>query len=136
MLRALILAFLLVVPSASVAQFERRERFNIPVLRVTETTFEVIEADFAGPSQIWCAAGIFASKRLGLNRGSLWVATPRGPSVTTPGRKGVVFSTVPVPGEFSSVTRSTRRVGLTFSIGHALAICNEQRNLVRIRDRV
>lgn len=135
MRKALMVCAAILVPSLAQAQFVR-ERFDIPVLPLTATTFEVIEADAAGGSQIWCAAGIYARTVLGLERGKLWVARERQDSDRVPGRKSVVFSVEPVSGEILSPLRSVRKPGLSFSIGHANAICREADWRVRLRSGV
>ena len=135
MRKALVLCAALLLPSMGQAQFVR-ETLKIPVLPLTATTFEVIEADAAGGSHIWCAAGLYARKVLGLERGRLWVARGRQSSDLAPGRKGVIFSVEAVPGEFLSPIRSVRRPGLSFSIGHANAICREADWRVRLRSGV
>ncbi|MFL4470213.1 hypothetical protein ACERZ8_10130 [Tateyamaria armeniaca] len=130
---ALALALLVTAPSLATAQsITIRQNFVLPVAPIDADSFEVVEADGAGNSQMWCAAGIYARKVLGVQRGDIYVETPRGPSQTMPGRKGVVFTTSPVDGAFSTVSLSTRRAGLTRSVGHANAVCSQFRDL-RIR---
>ena len=133
MLKIAFLALILTAPTIVLAQdAARRERFTIPVNQIDTTTFEVVEADGAGGTQLWCAAGIFARHVLGLRGGNLYVAKGRGDAVTAPGRKGVVFSTEAVEGAFSSVSQGVRRSGQVFSMTHAYSLC---RNLPFLRVR-
>ena len=124
MLKKLVFAALLVLPSLAIAQsFFFLERYTIPVNQIDATTFETVDADGAGGTQHWCAAGIYASKVLGLKKVFLFIKQPLGPSVTVPGRKGVVFSTEPVPGATQSYSEGVRKAGKTFSLSHASALC-------------
>lgn len=133
MIRSIALSLLVTVPTMSHAQdFMRRERFTIPVNQIDATTFEVIEADSAGGTQVWCAAGIYARNVLGLRGGNLYIQTGRGDAVTAPGRKGITFTSEPVPGAFSAVSQGVRRAGQVFSMTHAYSLC---RNLPFLRVR-
>jgi hypothetical protein len=129
MLRHFILCALcvsLVAPSVADAEgFVRRDRFEIPIFPMDANTFEVIESDGAGGTQMWCAAGIYAHDALGLQDGSIYVLQGRGESRAVTGRKSVVFTTQPVEGAFSSLSQGVRRTGKVFSIGHASALCHE-----------
>ena len=121
-----VLAGVLLAPTLLNAQSDRfRENFTLPVAQIDTNSFEVVEADGAGNSQMWCAAGLYARKGLGLRQGDLTITTPRGPSQSIPGRKGVVFSTVPVKGAFPSVWPGLRKAGRSYRIAHAFALCSE-----------
>ncbi|MEL6450056.1 MAG: hypothetical protein AAFQ19_02265 [Pseudomonadota bacterium] len=127
------LAVLITAPTLSVAQDNPpRQRFTLPVNQIDANSFEVIEADGAGGTQFWCAASIYSRRVLGATGGDLYIETARGPSKTAPGRTGVVFTTQPVSNAFTSVSLSVREAGLTFSQGHANAVCRPF-NAVRIR---
>ena len=119
------LAFAVTAPTLVDAQSTRRDRFTLPVAQLSDTTFEIVEADGAGSQQIWCGAGIYARRVLGLRGGDLYIASPRGPATSQPGRQGVVFSIVPVPNAFDSATTTVRRAGKTLSMTHAFALCSE-----------
>ncbi|APX12348.1 hypothetical protein [Tateyamaria omphalii] len=126
MLKPLSLAVLITLPTLGHAQdFVRRERFTIPVNQIDATSFEVIEADGAGGTQLWCAAGLYTRNVLGQRGGDLYIQTGRGDAVTAPGRKGVVFSTQPVDGAFSSFSQGVRRTGKVFSMTHAFSLCRD-----------
>lgn len=133
MIRPIALSLMVTLPTVSLAQdAERRERFTLPVNQISATTFEVIEADGAGGTQIWCAAGIYTRNVLGLSGGNLYVSIGRRDAATAPGRKSVTFSTEPVDGAFSSVSQGVRRAGQVFSVAHAYSLC---RNLPFLRIR-
>ncbi|WP_299043538.1 hypothetical protein [uncultured Tateyamaria sp.] len=133
MLKAAAVALIVTLPTMTHAQdFMRRERFTIPVNQIDATSFEVIEADSAGGTQLWCAAGLFARNVLGLRGGNLYIAVGRSGARTVPGRQGVVFSTEPVEGAFSSVSQGVRRSGQVFSMTHAYSLCRNT-PLLRVR---
>lgn len=133
MLRPIALAIAVTLPTLGYAQDSvRGERYTIPVNQIDSTTFEVIEADGAGGTQLWCAAGLYTRNVLGLRGGDLYIAQGRTDAQTVPGRKGVVFTTQAVPNAFSSVTQGVRRTGKVFSMTHAYALC---RNLPFLRVR-
>ncbi|WP_299368360.1 hypothetical protein [uncultured Tateyamaria sp.] len=124
------LAVAVTAPTLAPAQdFERRQRFTLPAVQIDGNSFEIIEADGAGNTQMWCAAGLYARKVLGQRGGDISVERPRGASQSTPGRRGVVFTTAPGSDAFSGVSLSVRRAGLTFSMAHAYALCSQTPNL-------
>ena len=97
---------------------------NLSVNPVSATSFEVIEARGAGAMDMWCAAASYAEDTLGV-RGNkrLYVESPRGPSVTAQGRKGVVFTTNGAGGGQQAVSVSVRRAGDSLPIHHARQFC-------------
>jgi hypothetical protein len=126
MLKNLALAALIAFPTSSFAQglsLSIRERFTIPVVQIDANTFEVIEADGAGGTQLWCAAGLFTRKGLGQRGGDIYIQTARGPSQTTPGRKGVVFTTQQVDGATRSYSQGVGTAGRALTMTHANALC-------------
>ena len=100
-----------------------REHFDIPVYPIDANTFEVVENDGAGGTQLWCAAGLFARDVLKQNRSSLYILEARGDSRAEPGRKSVIFTTQPVDNAFFSITQGVRTAGKTLTTGHAYALC-------------
>ena len=127
------LAVALTTPTLSLADdIFPRQRFTLPAAQIDADSFEIVEADGAGNSQFWCAAGIYARKALGQRLGDLTVEVPRGPSQSMPGRKSVVFTTDPAAATSKSVALSVRQAGLSFSITHANAVC-PRNDLVRVR---
>lgn len=115
-----------IVPTVLAAQSDRfSENYTLPVTQIDATSFEVVEADGAGNSQLWCAAGLYARNGLGLTEANLTITTPRGPSQFVPGRKGVVFTTAPVRGAFTSVWPGVGKVGRSYRVAHAYALCSD-----------
>jgi len=137
MFKSLILAVplaLMTLPSANAFGVVVLETFTIPIVPLDETTFEAIEADGAGGTQMWCAAGIFATRVLGMTNGEIYIKQARGPSVAAQGRKGVVFTTQEVPNASKSYSQGVQTTGKSFSAGHAHALCfGSDLRVVRIR---
>ena len=134
-LQSAALAVLVTAPTMLPAQsLTRSDIFEIPVYALDADSFEVIENDGAGGTQLWCAAGIYAREVLGQRSGSLYIEQGRGPAVSLSGRMGVQFTTQAVPNAFSAFTQGVRRTGQVFSINHAFALCGDMPNLrVQIR---
>ncbi len=134
-MRRVVLAVLLASVPSSLFAFETfREIYRIPVIAISATTFEVIENDGAGGSQLWCAAGTFARERLGVGPGErLYVQRGRAQSERAAGRKSVVFTTEAQANEFSSLDLGVRRAGKAVSITQARASCDgDSRVIVQI----
>ena len=110
---------------AHAQQFIERDRIEIPIVAMDANTFEAIENDGAGGTAMWCAAGLYTREVLGQRGGSIYIQQGRSASVAVPGRQGVVFSTQPVDGAFSSLSQGIRRTGKVFSMTHAYALCRE-----------
>ncbi|MEL6465568.1 MAG: hypothetical protein AAFQ58_11425 [Pseudomonadota bacterium] len=130
------LALATVLPTLAPAQDKvRRERFQVPIFSLDANTFEVIENDGAGGSELWCAAGIYVRRTLGQRGGDITIQTPRGPSQAAPGRRSVIFTTAPVEGAVSSYSQGVRQAGKRFSMAHAYALCRGVPNLrISIRE--
>ena len=127
MFKIIVFVGLLMVPTLPVAERDRisfSAKYTIPIVPVGPTTFEVIEADGAGGTQLWCAGGIFTRRVLGVERGNLTVKNVRGPSQMVLGRKAVKFTTDIVPGAKKSYSEGDRTAGKTMSIAHANALCD------------
>lgn len=92
---------------------------------ISNTQFEVIEGRGEGARGIWCSASLYAVNTLGFNNGRLYIAIPSGPAQTVKGKKGVVFSTVPVGQTPKSVSVTVRRAGSNLPVIHALQFCND-----------
>ncbi|MEM8655346.1 MAG: hypothetical protein AAGF36_11415 [Pseudomonadota bacterium] len=130
-----LLLLALILPSAVLAQqFLLREIVIIPVYPINTTTFEVIENDGAGGTQLWCAAGKFTRGYLRQRGGDLTVLQPRAASAAFPGRKSVVFTTQPTANAFGSTSQGVRQAGQTFSMAHAYALCKSRYDLyIKVR---
>ncbi len=106
------------------------------VIPVDSSSFEVIEDNSEGARGIWCAAAGFAEDRLGANGpAELYVKRGRGPSVSLPGRKGVVFTLQasqlndPV---IKSYSVTVDQPGLSLPVGHAIQFCKDY--LIELND--
>lgn len=136
MRRSFILLTCLLLPLQAAAQAYRAENWLL-VVPLNTHDFEVIEDRGEGARGIWCAAGEFAQTMLGLPRGErLYVKTPRGPSVSGVGRRGVVFTTDPSRvkadlGKSYSVT--VTRAGENLPSHHARQFCRDR--LIELEDR-
>lgn len=99
--------------------------------RLNATDFEVIQGTNYGAAEFWCGAATFIERR---NRQSeltpIYVKRPRGPSLTVPGKKGVVFTVnadgLPPAGE--RLTRTVRDVGATLKSYQARGFCRDAFN--------
>lgn len=109
-----------------VAAFEARN--GVTVNPVSATTFDVIEAGDFGPRGIWCAAADYAGTQLGLSAGDrIYVYLPRGDSQTAPDRRGVVFTTDPMPEPrgFPLLFQTIRVAGSSLPVHHAKSFCSD-----------
>ncbi|MEP2030205.1 MAG: hypothetical protein ABJI96_16020 [Paracoccaceae bacterium] len=99
----------------------------LTVNRIAETEFEVILKAGASAPGVWCAASDYSWKRLGkYKKTDLIIKSAVGPSVTNPGRNGVVFTVDPgqlsgTPNKFHLV--GINRAGESLSVGHAKMFC-------------
>ena len=121
--RVLLILVILCLAQAATAQLFFRERYRLPVNPIDAVTFEVVDNDGAGGTQMWCAAGIYVTRVLGQSRGQITILEGYGPSQTLPGRRGVIFTTGEVSEAFKSYDEGVRKAGKALSIGHATAIC-------------
>lgn len=138
MLKSLcVLPFILAVSIPTILgaqQLLLKEIIVIPVHPLDANTFEVVENDGAGGTQMWCAAGKFVRGYLGQRGGDIAVLNARAASKSFPGRKSVIFTTLPVQNAVSSVSQGVRTPGQTFSMGHAYALCRSQpEQIIRVR---
>ena len=90
----LALLFLLWLSPAMAHAATTGEEDTILINRLNGTDFEVIQGTNFGAAEFWCGAATFVERRRGLSElTEVYVKRPRGPSLTAPGRNGVVFST-------------------------------------------
>lgn len=96
MIRHAVTAALLLAALSGAAQAQFRADNWHEVYLLPSGNFEVIQRPGSGPSQFWCAAGDFARHALGAaaNR-PVYLARGRGPSLTQPGQRSVIFSLQP-----------------------------------------
>lgn len=116
--------------SANAASFRAYNR--VTVNPVAGGTFEALETAQYGQRGMWCAAADYAISVLGADgTDRVYVQTPRGDSVTKPGRKGVVFG-LSVPAGASdvpvlSINAALRVPGSSLSVDHAFQFCYDSR---------
>jgi len=101
--------------------------YDLPVNRVSATTFEVIEKRGAGPREIWCAAARHAIQSLGKQNGRIYIDRPRADALTAAGHKGVGFTTrAPQNAAPTGLVVTTSRVGASLPVAHAVQFCRDQ----------
>lgn len=89
-----------------------REESKLVINRINATDFEVLEPNESTPRGFWCGAANYIEARTNQSELTpIYLKSPRGPSVTAPGRIGVVFSTsnagLPPVGQQLSVNVTT-----------------------------
>ena len=122
------------LPFSASAQVYFPEIITVSVNAVSSNSFEVLEKPLVGPAQVWCAAGIYAKRKLGHSRGDVAIVEAYGPAQTAQGARGVTFTTQDVPGAFKDISATYRNVGKTMSVGLATSLC-ETNPEIRIRIR-
>ena len=122
-------AFALLIGTLPASANTFRARNTLTVNPITATEFEVVKKASSSPRAMWCAASDFSGRGLGrYKKTDLIIKTPIGPSVTQPGRIGVMFTIDPdksdIPSSKSgSVTVKT--AGASLSVGHAQTFCGD-----------
>jgi hypothetical protein len=105
------------------------EQDAIVINRLNASDFEVIEEVTFGAAEFWCGAASFVERRSGLSgQTPIYVKTPRGPSVTSPGRIGVVFTLdgSSVPGDVDmGFTVSASKPGMMMKAVRARSFCRD-----------
>lgn len=97
---------LLALCSQSVAGTEWEED-SLIINPISDTRFEVVETQDMSPRAFWCGAATFIERRSGRSGTTeIFLLSPRGPSLTARGRKGVIFTTeaadvIPSPPQVS-----------------------------------
>lgn len=127
MQRIFILAILIsgTLPAITSANPYFRFRPLLDVNPVSATTFEVIRGRGQGARGIWCAAAYYAQFTLGVDRGRIYLAEGSGPARTVPGRKGVLFSSRPIEGAFTSSSVTVDQPGASLLVNHAIQFCRD-----------
>lgn len=97
--------------------------------------FEVIESRGAGPSHIWCVAADYARHALGAaGTDRIYLAAPRGPSKTMPGRMAVGFAMSPPQAEtvpaaakpvLGGLLLAQMQAGSSLGVAQALQYCTD-----------
>ncbi|MEM8579519.1 MAG: hypothetical protein AAGF60_16845 [Pseudomonadota bacterium] len=126
-MRSLILALAL-TPSASLAATIGEELSRLTINPIGGGDFEVVETIGMGPAEFWCAAASFNELRNGGSETAmLYVRSPRGPSQTQPGRKGVIFTFDPagLPQQAKQLSLSVDQPGLSLRSAQARRYCRD-----------
>lgn len=85
------------------------EEDGIVINRLNQSDFEVIQGASFGAAEFWCGAASFVERRSGLSELTpIYVKRPRGPSLTVPGKQGVVFTL-----DHAGLPAATQRLTLT-----------------------
>lgn len=126
-MRLIFASFLSVLSAAPVFAEPYRAVNRLFVVPLSADTFEVIEDRGAGARGIWCAAADY-TQAIGRDvpRQRMFVLQPRGPSVSSPGRKGIVFTLRPdetIRDTPSSYSVSVTRKGENLAVSHADQFC-------------
>lgn len=124
-LSAVILAFIPVAGSSATTG----EEDTIVINPINATDFEVLEDMSSDAGYYWCGAATFIERRSGRSGlTEVYIKRPRGPSVTAPGRTGVVFSTssagLPADGG-NRVTVTVDRPGVMLKSVQARRYCRD-----------
>lgn len=96
--------------------------------RIDSSDFEVVEMSGMDARAFWCGAASLLERREGRpGTTPIYLKSPRGPSVTSPGRKGVVFTTdpaglAPIP---DMVSVDVRRPGQMLPAYQARGFCRD-----------
>ncbi|MEQ6204106.1 hypothetical protein ABMC88_13735 [Sulfitobacter sp. HNIBRBA2951] len=127
-MRPLILAAAIATALPAIASAQTYRASNdLTVVPLTRSTFEVIESRGEGPRGMWCAAAEYSERKLG-KFGRVYIAKARGASQTRDGRKAVTFTTNAASlsqGPSTSVSLSTRQVGVGLNTAHAIQFCRD-----------
>lgn len=96
--------------------------------RIDATAFEVVEEHNMDARVFWCGAASFIERREGRpGTTPIYLKSPRGPSITAPGRNGVVFTTDPAglaPAP-DMITVDVRRPGQMLKAFQARGFCRD-----------
>lgn len=124
-LSVLALAFLL--PAAALAATDGEEDLMV-INPLNATDFEVVQGTNYGAAEFWCGAATFIERRSRQSELTpIYVKSPRGPSLTAPGKKGVVFTTnnAGLPPAEQRLTRTVRDVGAMLKSYQARSYCRD-----------
>jgi len=125
----MILALTWALAPVAVGAATTGEEDTIVINRINSTDFEVIQGTNFGAAEFWCGAATFIERRSRLSELTpIFVKRPRGPSVTSPGRNGVVFSTSNAglpPADPDRVTLTVRKTGATLKSFQARRYCRD-----------
>ena len=118
---------LALVPFAGIANTDGEED-RIVIKPISDSDFEVVQGTNFGAAEYWCGAATYIERRLGQPETTkIYVRTPLGPSVTVPGRKGVIFTTAPkgLAQVRNGLTLSVRKAGVMRKSAVARRYCRD-----------
>lgn len=104
------------------------EEDRMTINAISATSFEVIEGQDMSPRAFWCGAATYIERRQGKSSSTvIYLKSPRGASVTMPGRLGVVFTTDAraVPDVGPSLSVSVRQAGQSLQSFQARGFCRD-----------
>jgi hypothetical protein len=104
---------------------------RLVINRIDATDFEVVQMHNMDARAFWCGAASLLERREGRpGTTPIYLKSPRGPSVTAPGRKAVVFTTDPTGLEPQSDMYSVnvRQPGQMLKAYEARGFCRDAFN--------
>ncbi|MEO0389396.1 MAG: hypothetical protein AAF218_00500 [Pseudomonadota bacterium] len=119
---------LALLPGAALTATVGEELSRLTINPLPGQDFEVVETMSMGAAEFWCAAASYNElRRGGPDSAMLYVRSPRGPSITQPGRKGVVFTLDPagLPSTGSQLSLNVDQPGLSLRSSQARRYCRD-----------
>ena len=126
-MRIVALALALALPHQAGAD-TKGEEDGIVINPLNSHDFEVIEGTNFGAAEFWCGAATFVERRRGRSELTpIYLKRKRGPSVTAPGQKGVIFTTRPdgLPAPKDRLTLTVREPGAMLKSAQARRYCRD-----------
>ena len=106
----------------------RSEELSLIINPINATDFEVVRQMGMGPHEFWCAAASYNEARAGRSELlQIYLKRPLGPSVTAPGRQGVIFSlsNAGLPPRSDRLTVTVEEPGATLKSVQARRYCRD-----------
>ena len=127
-MRSMIFATVMIAFCGPVAARTLTEQDTIIINPINASDFEVIEGPIFGAAGYWCGAATYVERRTGRSETTrVYVKRPEGPSLTMPGRKGVVFTTDPagLPEAAPRMTLTVKEAGATLKSAQGRLQCRD-----------
>lgn len=127
-MRGGVFCVLIALAPLSAAAATTGEEDRMLISRINGSDFEVVETRAMGAADFWCGAATFIERRSGLSELTpIYLKRGRGPSLSAPGRKAVVFSTsaAGLPATASRMTLSVDRPGDMVKSTQARRYCRD-----------
>lgn len=126
--RRLFAALVLTLPGPILANTDGEED-TLVINPLNARDFEVVESRQMAAADFWCGAATFVERRSGLSETTpIYLRRARGPSLTVPGRNGVVFtldnSDLPPPDP-ARLTVTMREPGAVLKSAQARRFCRD-----------